>query len=342
MFSSMSPLFAGSALVMLIAFVTMLATSGLTSWRSMLARKYLWYSIPAFFYTAVLVLQFTALKLVIPSIMTALMQTATITTALMQYAIFGRRPHYVQTAALLATNMLAASYTLGNNTSAATVSIVGVVMSLGAASSRAPYGLSMEYVFSKLRHGAKNGPAESLRGLIAIEFWKTLFFVVLLFTYDRRFVLENGIFRGWDWNFFLGGLCPVALINLVQAIIFESCGALRTNLAATLEIFVVYMLEIVVLQTGDFILSKMLLALSLFMVVVTYNLCAIDVSRAEARVRLSMIDAVRSSQSSLTDAVRTASRQHVPDVEDGKPPELDVFMTCAVEAGTQTSSRESL
>lgn len=61
-----------------------------------------------------------------------------------------------------------------------------------------------------------------------------------------------------------------------------SCGALQTNVAASLEMVVVYSLQITVLHIGVMKSSELLLLLGLVTAVVTYNVCVIDVARAEA------------------------------------------------------------
>lgn len=144
---------------------------GMGSWRSMLSRKYLWYAIPAFFYVALLILQFNALTLVHPALMTTLMQTSSFTTALLQYIVFERVPHCAQAAALVGVSLLACSYTLGGTDSGAVDSgMLGILLTLGAACCRAPFGLAMEYVGSKMQNGAENPAAERLRGIITIDF----------------------------------------------------------------------------------------------------------------------------------------------------------------------------
>lgn len=267
----------------------------------MLSKKYLWHALPAFFYVAVLVSQFNALTLVHPAIMTTLMQTSSFMTAFLQYIIFKRLPHCAQAAALIGVNLLACSYTLGGIDSADVDSeVVGILLTLGAACSRAPFALAMEYVGTKTQHAAENVSAERLRGMIAIEFWKVLFFALCLFT-DHRFIVENGFFHGWDWNFLVAVVSPSVVVSMTQAIILPACGALRTNVAASMEMVVVYSLQVTVLQIGDLETSELFLLMGLVAAVVTYNVCVIDVARAETSARLSLISTVRNSQSKIAD-----------------------------------------
>jgi len=308
-FSPISSLLLTSMLLMLLTFVAMLVAMGVASSRLLLSRRYFWYILPALLYVASLVFQYNALTLINPTVMTILMQSSSFTTALLQYLCFQRLPLLAQGASLVGINLLIVAYILGGDTSEGQgASVLGISMSLGGACLRSAFMIAMEHVSVMMQQSTAD-PGDRLRGMISLEFWKILLFALCLLT-DWSFIEVNGLFHGWDWWTFLAAVLPTIALSAAQAGVLPSMGALRTNVAATLDIVVVYLLQITVLQIGDFHISELLLLLGIVTVVSAYNLSLVDAARAKRGAWLSMIRAVNQSQSAtLTEAQSSKDRE---------------------------------
>merc|ERR1712110_711490 len=128
---------------------------------------------------------------------------------------------------------------------------------------------------------ATNRNADLLRCLFYNEIFKIPVGFIMLCVFDTKFA-SAGLFYGWDYSVVLGGAgaSALALVFVDAAVVLH--GAVATNLTLSLEVAIVYLLDVLVLRTGVFDVITFLRMLCFTGMIATYNLDVLTISSWEA------------------------------------------------------------
>jgi hypothetical protein len=104
---------------------------------------------------------------------------------------------------------------------------------------------------------------------------------MMLVAFDTKFA-DDGIFYGWDYSVALGGAgaSALALVFVNASVVLH--GALPTNLALSLEVAIVYLLDIFVLRTDVFDTVRFLEMCCFAGMIAAYNLDVLSMLTWEA------------------------------------------------------------
>lgn len=92
--------------------------------------------------------------------------------------------------------------------------------------------------------------------------------MVVSLTFEPSFLLDKGMLHGWDYKVVIGGVLVPELRLIWLDVMVMVSGALSLHLAASLDIAVTYVFEVVVFKTKDFGVT------ALFLVMITCALRA--------------------------------------------------------------------
>jgi ornithine decarboxylase len=250
-FSPFSPTIVQSAILALCIFVALLCRYGLEEVKLLANRKYFWFAVSGFLEGSMFCLHNLALTKMPATTVTVLMQGQVFIVLLLQATIFQAFPSAVQIACVASMVCLLFSYKLATSVDNGLDARSVMPAAYGAAFCSGACDLALEYFVRTSRAKATNQTADLMRCLFYHESFKIPIACIMLLAFDAKFASE-GLFYGWDWSVALGGAGASALALIFVNASVVLYGALPTNLYGTLEVPIVYLLDIFVLRTGVF------------------------------------------------------------------------------------------
>ncbi|CAK0896940.1 unnamed protein product, partial [Prorocentrum cordatum] len=143
----------------------------------------------------------------------------------------------------------------------ADVSLLGVIFTVLSAMLYALADTLMGYLSVRRMADTEDAGAERIRCLIVAELSKAVVLMFVSLTFEPSFLLDKGMLHGWDYKVVIGGvLVPELKVIWLDVMVMVS-GALSAHLAASLDIAVTYVLEVVVFRTKDFGATALLLVM---------------------------------------------------------------------------------
>jgi len=263
-----------------LAFATLIALVCRHGWhevQSIGRRRYLWFGISGCLEGLMFCLHNLALTKASAVTVTALMQGEFFIVMLLQAGLHRSYP------IMCVASAMCLLFSYKHSTSPIEDEVGGVTLAIGAAFCSGACDFALEYFAKRSMRKATRQDADLMRCLICHEMFKVPIACVMVLVFDTEFV-EAGMFHGWDYSVALGGAGASALALVFVNASVVLVGARPTNLALSLEVAIVYLLEVFALHADDFCISRFLEICFLAAMVAMCNFDDVGVLSGERKV----------------------------------------------------------
>merc|ERR1712125_123141 len=282
-FSPFTPLIVQSLVLAPCTLIGLVWRYGREEVKLLVHRKYAWFAISGFLEGSMFCMHNLALTKMPATALIVLMQLQVFIVLFLQASLFRSPPTAVQILCVASMICLLFSYKLATSfdDSVGANDYSGIMPAFGAAFFSGACDLALECFSKRSMVMATNRNADLLRCLFYNEIFKIPVGFIMLFAFDTKFA-SAGLFYGWDYSVVLGGAgaSTLALVFVNTAVVLH--GALPTNLALSLEVALVYLLDVLVLRTGVFNIVRFLEMCCFAGMIAAYNLDVLTMLSWEA------------------------------------------------------------
>jgi len=282
-FSPYTPPIVQSTGLALCTLIVLAYKHGIKEVQLLANQKYVLFGISGFLEGLMFCLQNLALTKVPATMVTVLMQGQFFVVMLLQASLLGSFPSATQIVCVASAICLLFSYQLATSFGhGAHMGETNYIMpAFGAAFCSGACDLALEYFAKRSMSQATNKNADLMRCLVVHEAAKIPIACLMLFVFDTEY-LTAGIFHGWDYSVVLGGVGASALALVFVNTSVVKHGALPTNLALSLEVGIVYLLDVFALRTDVFNFGTFLQMCCFAGLIAAYNLDVLSALSWEA------------------------------------------------------------
>jgi len=282
-FSPFAPPIVQSTVLALCILIALLCKYGSAELLQICDRKYLWFAISGSLEGLMFCLLNLALTKAAATNVTVLMQGQFFVVILLQASLLRTFPSAVQIVCVASALCLLFSYQIATlyGHSAGNGEDSSILPAFGAAFCSGACDLALEYFSKRSMSTVTNRNADLMRCLFFHESFKVPIACLMLFAFDTQ-LGSAGLLSGWDYSVVIGGVVAgaLALVFVNTSVVLN--GALPTNLALSLEVAIVYLLDIFVLQTNVFNIVTFLEMCCFAGLIAAYNLDVLSALSWEA------------------------------------------------------------
>lgn len=294
-FCPFSPTIVQSAGLATFTLMALLCIYGRKEVQLLHERRYLWFAVSGFLEGLMFCLHNFALTKVSAVTVTVLMQGQFFMVMLLQTGLLHSYP--IVTAASAVCLLL--SYNIATweasgiqgGVSEESIFASGILPAIGAALCSGACDFALEYFAKRSMKVATNQNADLMRCFVCHEVFKIPVACVMLILFDPDFA-QHGIFHGWDYSVAFGGVGLSALALIFVNVSVVCYGARPTNLALSMEVAIVYLLEVFALQTDNFSFTWFLEVCCLAGMVAACNLDMLSMPAGERKADVDATEAI--------------------------------------------------
>jgi hypothetical protein len=296
-FSKFGPLMVASCCSSVIVLFTLLVKFGQTAVIELCSARYIVMVPSGLFCGARFILESMAVTSINPTVCAVVMKSNLVQCLWLSAVLLRIIPSNVQCVTTFTVVGICVAYVLSSADGALEASTAGIVLTLVAGFMDALSDLSCE-IGARYCETQAQETGENLRCLVVYLSSSAMAATIAFFVGESHYLhLEHGFFHGWTHHTVFGVVLVHAFRSPLFAASITSCGALATNLAASLDMIVVCFFELTLLSNGPIKLINVVLLTTLLLASVNYGLHGLAL-KASARTTLQSVQKKLDSLSS--------------------------------------------
>jgi len=226
------------------------------------ASKYLWLSVSGIIAGTRFTLQNIALARIDSSLYFIIMKMSLFYLLIIETAKSRTLPKMMHVLVVSGTVLSCTSFIFRTFDSAAeSLNAHGLLAAFGSSVADAFGDKAFEWITTRFKKEADVEDAETIRCILFDAAFKVLFCTLCCFCFEGDGIAQHGFFYGWSYQVFLLAVVPTMIKSPIFLFSVTLCGALATNMAASLDAAVSYLVEVALAWTTFSILAANLIVL---------------------------------------------------------------------------------